>query len=256
MSNLPSLSIITVCKNAAAGIAATIESVLFQKTGGIEYLVVDGASCDGTLEIVRSYGDKVDFVISEADNGIAEAFNKGITRARGEIVGLLNADDLLLPGTLRRVCGYFAAHPDVDVLHGDVMLYQGNCLIKRVRPAGRWWCPWRLVLFNHPATFVRREVYERYGLFDTSYEIAMDVEIFLRWIRTGVKITYLPEVMVAMQSGGVSGQRAFHGYREARRALAAHRFLVIPATIQYVARYVVQVVVLMQEKLRSLKRVT
>ncbi|MRR56758.1 MAG: glycosyltransferase [Deltaproteobacteria bacterium] len=256
MSNLPSLSIVTVCKNAAATIAMTIDSVLSQQVGGVEYIVIDGSSTDATLTVIRSYGDSIDKFTSEPDDGIADAFNKGIAMATGDIVGIINADDFLLPGALRRVCDYFAVHPDVEVLHGDVMLYQGNRLIKRVRPSGRWWYPWRLVLFNHPATFVRRRVYEQYGFFDTSYEIAMDVEIFLRWLRERVKVVYVPDSLVSMQAGGLSGRRAFHGYREVKRALLAHKFPKFLADIQYVARFGVQFVVSAQEKLRTLKRGT
>lgn len=251
----PTISIVTVCRNAAATIAATIDSVISQKTGAVEYIVVDGASDDGTREIVESYGESIDRFVCEPDAGISDAFNKGIQFASGKIVGLINADDVLLPGVLQKVMTFFSRNPETAVIHGDVVLCSCGCTLKRIRPAGRWWYPWRLVLFNHPATFVRREVYERYGLFDTTYEIAMDVEIFLRWMRKGVRIAYLPEVMVAMQSGGASGRRALHGYREVRRALLVHRFPAIPATIQYVARYGLQAVVLIQEKLRSLKRV-
>jgi glycosyltransferase involved in cell wall biosynthesis len=251
----PLFSIITICLNSSKTIRETINSVLSQELDGPrEYIVVDGNSSDGTRDIVRSYGDSIDKFISEPDDGISDAFNKGIAMATGDIVGIINSDDVLLPGAMRKVSDFLAAHPEIEVIHGDVMLYEGSCLIKRVKPAGRWWYPWRLVLYNHPATFVRRDVYERYGIFDISYDIAMDVEIFLRWLRKGVRIGYLPIPLVAVQAGGLSGRHPFHGYREAKRALSANRFPSIPATIQCMARFGVQFVVSMQEKLRSLKR--
>jgi len=250
------ITMITACRNAESTIGSTIESVKSQRFPRLEYIVIDGASTDSTSKIVRSFGTMINIFVSEPDGGIADAFNKGVARSSGDIIGLINADDQLLPGSLNKVCDFFAAHPDIDVLHGDVLLKEGARVIKRVSPAGRWWYPWRLVLFNHPATFVRREVYDRCGLFDTSYTIAMDVEIFLRWLRNGVKITYLPDTLVAMQAGGLSSQHAFLGYREVKRALLANRFPAIPVNIQYIARFGVQFVVSMQGKLRSLTRYT
>jgi glycosyltransferase involved in cell wall biosynthesis len=252
LNNLP-ISIVTVCRNAEATIAGTIESVRDQQYPDLEYIIIDGASTDITPDIVRSFGSMINVFVSEPDSGIADAFNKGISRALGEIIGLINADDELLPGTLNKVGDFFSRHPDIDVVHGDVLLSRGQQVLKRVRPAGCWWYPWRLVLFNHPATFVRRSVYEQYGLFDASYRIAMDVEIFLRWMRKGINIAYLPDPLVAMQVGGLSGRLAFQGYREVKRALSANSFPALPANIQYIARFGVQLVVTVQDKLRKLK---
>jgi glycosyltransferase involved in cell wall biosynthesis len=250
-ANTPTLSIITVCRNSAATIAKTIECVLVQKNSGDEYLIIDGASTDGTQDIVSSF-QGIDYVISEPDTGIADAFNKGLCRVTGQIVGIINADDQLCSSALARVRSYFSDNPNVDVIHGDVLLYEGSLFIKRIKPAGRWWYPWRLVLFNHPATFVRREVYEKWGHFDDSYAIAMDVEIFLRWMRKGVTIAYLPETLVAMQAGGVSGRSALKGYREVKRALSVHGYSALLVNLQYVARFGLQLVVMTQGKLRKI----
>lgn len=253
LQKLPTLTVVTVCLNSDRTIHDTIASVLAQKDAQIEYLVIDGESTDRTLEILASQGSHLDDVVSEPDHGIADAFNKGICRAKGDLVGLINADDMLLPGALDRVRSWFASHPEFDVLHGDVLLYDGDHFIKRLTPAGCWWYPWRLVLFNHPATFVRGSVYREQGLFDTSYAVAMDVEIFLRWMRKGVRIAYLPESLVRMRAGGVSGSQPFRGYREVRRALLQHRFNAPLAYLQYLARMVLQQVVVLQNKLRALR---
>jgi glycosyltransferase involved in cell wall biosynthesis len=234
----PTFSLITVCRNSATTIAKTIESVLAQKDSGVEYIIIDGASVDGTQDIVRSY-QMIDFFISEPDQGIADAFNKGIQMANGDIVGLINSDDHLCPSALISVRRYFSEHPEVDVIHGDVILLEDDMVIKRIKPAGRWWYPWRLVLFNHPATFVRREVYGEYGFFDVSYRIAMDVEIFFRWMSSGVKINYLPEVLVKMQAGGASGQHALKGYREVRRAALQHKFNPFLVYVQFAGKLMV-----------------
>ena len=230
---------VTVCRNAEATIAGTIESVSSQQYPELEYIIIDGASTDSTPDIVRSFGSVIDVFVSETDSGIVDAFNKGISQASGEIIGLINADDEMLPGTLNKVCDFFSRHPDIDVVHGDVFLCKGKHVLKRVRPAGCWWYPWRLVLFNHPATFVRRRVYEQYGLFDTSYRIAMDVEIFLRWQLHGVTIKYLPEVFVNMKCGGVSGQCAAEGFQEARNALLHYGYSSILVNVQLAGKLLV-----------------
>ena len=100
---LPKISIITITFNSEKTLEETIESVLSQNYPNLEYLIIDGGSSDGTLEIVKRYKDKIDFVISEPDRGISDAFNKGIRYATGEIVGIINSDDLLLPDALHKV---------------------------------------------------------------------------------------------------------------------------------------------------------
>ncbi|MGE3549685.1 MAG: glycosyltransferase family 2 protein [Geobacter sp.] len=222
-THIPSLSLITVCKNSDTTIGRTISSVETQKEDGVEYLIIDGGSTDTTLAVIEAC-PCIDLLVSEPDQGIADAFNKGIRRATGDIIALLNADDQLALGALSIVRTYFANHPEVDVIHGDVLLHENSRTIKRIKPAGRWWYPWRLVLFNHPATFVRKSVYEKHGLFDTSYRIAMDVELFFRWKSRGVTINYLPEVLVNVQAGGASGQQAVRGFQEVRRAALQYGF--------------------------------
>lgn len=234
-NRFPTVSIITVCRNSSATIAKTIESVLTQKDANTEYIIIDGGSIDGTQDIVNSYSG-IDCFVSEPDQGIADAFNKGIIRASGEIIGLINADDTLCPDTLDTVRMFFLHHISTEVLHGDLMLYEGERIIKRLKPSGRWWYPWRLVLFNHPATFVRRSVYQQYGKFDIGYAIAMDVEIFLRWLTMGVSICYLPEVLAKMQIGGASGQNALKGYREVRRAALEYGLSPLLAQLQFMGK--------------------
>lgn len=251
-----SFSVITVCRNSRHTIARTIESVLSQGYNPLEYIIIDGASNDGTQDIVASYGNTINTFVSEPDGGIADAFNKGINMAVNDVVALINSDDMLLPGTLETVADYFRTHPQTDVVHGDVLLYEGERFVKRIKPSGRWWYPWRLVLFNHPATFVQREIYKQHGIYDSSYTIAMDVEIFLRWVRNGVNIDYLPEPLAVVQGGGVSGKRALEGYREVKTALLSNRFSTILTHIQFVARLGLQFILYVSERLRQLTRDT
>lgn len=251
MSSL--VSMITVCRNSSATIARTITSVLEQRTDRlkVEYIVIDGASSDGTQAIVQSFCDSIDVFKSERDNGIADAFNKGIQAAHGEIIGIINSDDMLLPNALSKVGQFFADHPECEVVHGDILLYDGSKFIKRIKPPKRWWYPWRIVFFNHPATFVKKKIYERHGLFDVDYKYAMDVEIFLRWIKSRVNIHYLPDVLVRMQAGGTSGRNAYSGFDERRKAFKNNDFSPVLVNIQYISSFLVQFVVLLQNLLRK-----
>jgi glycosyltransferase involved in cell wall biosynthesis len=239
LSNLPTISVITICKNSSATIEQTISSVISQKTASVEYIIIDGDSNDGTQGIVLSFGDKIDVFISEPDDGIADAFNKGIARAKGEVISLINSDDVLLPGAIKNIQRLFVDYPDAQVIHGDILLYKGNSFVKQVKPADKWWYPWRLVLFNHPATFVRKEVYCQCDLFSCDYRIAMDVEIFLRWIKAGVKIVYYPGPFVIMHYGGLSDRHAFAGYREVRTALLEKGFSRFLTDIQYFCKFII-----------------
>ena len=236
----PTISIITVCRNAAPSIHQTIESVIAQKKfGQVEYIVIDGDSTDGTQDIIKSFGSSVDIFVSEPDSGISDAFNKGIQHSSGDIIGLINADDSLLPDSISLVCNFFSSNPDIDVLHGDVLLCDGERIIKHMAPAGRWWYPWRLVLFNHPATFVRRNVYEKYGLFNTSLRIAMDVDMYLRWKKSSVAMKYLPVPLAMMKVGGVSGQSALQGYEEVRRTFLGYGYPWLVVNLLFLAKIVI-----------------
>jgi glycosyltransferase involved in cell wall biosynthesis len=251
----PVISIITVCKNSAATVGETIRSVLGQQVAGLEYIIVDGGSTDGTQEVVKSFGDEVRVFISEPDDGISDAFNKGIARASGEIVGLINSDDALLPGTLQKVIDFFSQNRNSEVLHGDILFYDGDYFVKRISPPSRWWLPWRMGTFNiHPATFVRRGIYEKYGLFNTTYKFAMDDDLFCKWMNTGVRIDYVPDPLVKVCAGGVSGRFAFKVFGEKRRALLENGFPRIPADVQFVTRCIGQLIVLLQQAGRVVKR--
>jgi len=232
------ISIITVCLNSAKSIGITIDSILSQGREELEYIIIDGDSKDGTQDIIKSFGEGIDILVSEPDEGISDAFNKGIFLSSGKIIGIINSGDVLLPGTIDRVVSFFAENPRIEVVHGDVLLYENDTVIKRIKPAARWWLPWRLVLFNHPSTFVRREVYERYGAFSKNYRIAMDVEVYLRWVRSSINIRYLPEALVGMSAGGVSGRHARLGYSEVRRAFIEKGFPKIVIDVLYMAKLI------------------
>ena len=208
MENNLLISIITVSFNSAGTIAETIESVLNQGYPFVEYTIVDGQSGDGTVAIARSYTDKFAEkgyryeIISESDKGIYDAMNKGIARASGAIVGIINSDDYYMPGALEKVAAFYA-ETSFDIMYGDLRIFgNGKEYIKRAKHTKRF----NTRFWNHPTTFVRREVYEnnKYAL-DSIYD---DLDFMLRARRAGYKIRILNETLANFRLGGVSNKRS------------------------------------------------
>jgi glycosyltransferase involved in cell wall biosynthesis len=200
---------ITVCFNSDTTIEDTIKSVANQSYRNVEYIVVDGLSTDRTLHILKSYSKVITKVISEKDTGIYDAMNKGIHLATGDIVGILNSDDIfagsnVLENVISRFCesGADALFADLVYVRPDnpdrVVRYYSGAGFTPDKFAWGWMPP-------HPTFFVKRELYKRFGLFRTNYKIAADYEMTARLLaRHKVKYTYFPEVLVRMRTGGVS----------------------------------------------------
>ena len=224
------ISIITVCYNSAKTIGDALRSVREQTYGEIEHIVVDGGSKDNTLEVVAAEGRHVARLVSERDNGIYDAMNKGIQLATGDVVAFLNADDFYKDaGVLARVARVMRAER-LDALYGDVEFFrpgQQDSVARRYN-SGRFtadrlgwgWMP------AHPALFVRRTLFDRYGAFRTDYRIAGDFEFVARVFKhVDLRHRHLPEVLVRMQMGGIStsGWRAtLQLNREMMRACRAN----------------------------------
>jgi glycosyltransferase involved in cell wall biosynthesis len=203
------LSIITVVLNHSISIRATIESVLNQTWPDVEYIIIDGGSTDGTREIVESYGDRIKVFLTEPDHGPYDAMNKGIHLATGDVVGMLNADDIYTTDrALERVVAAFQNH-DTDTLFADIHFVKPPDWEKTVRYiSGRYFKPWQLrfgFMPPHPTFFVRRNLFEQYGRYKTDYRIAADYELIIRFLHTHqVSYQYLPMDMVRMRTGGRS----------------------------------------------------
>lgn len=203
--------------NSAATITDCLASVNAQ-TVTVEHLIVDGASTDDTLKIVRRMSPSAR-VVSEPDNGIYDAMNKGIRLATGDIVGILNSDDFYAgPQVLDSVNKIFA-DPGIDACYSDLIYVNP----KKTDRIVRYWqsCPYRDGLFEklwvppHPTLFVRRAVYERFGLFDLSFHIAADFELMLRFLaRHKIRSFYLPQVTVHMRTGGESNKSVLNIIRQ------------------------------------------
>jgi glycosyltransferase involved in cell wall biosynthesis len=202
------ISIITVVRNGAHTIRDCIESVLNQ-TYPVEYIIIDGCSTDGTLDIVKEYGSKISRVVSEPDKGIYDAMNKGIGLTTGDVVGILNADDFYINNQiLAKIIDEFQTK-SVDSVFADLVYVRPDNLNKIVRFYSGANFDLRIFAYGwmppHPTFFVKRKIYEKYGSFRTDYKIAADFELLVRFlVKQRVSFSYLPEVLVKMRTGGAS----------------------------------------------------
>lgn len=220
------VSIITATYNSGATLRDTLESVLSQTYSDIEHIVVDGESSDNTLALLREYEPRYDGrlrYVSEPDQGIYDAMNKGIRMAAGEIIGILNSDDFYTsPDIVETMVGTLARYR-VDAVYGDIHYVNGEDLNKCVRYySSAGFRRWKMLLGfmpAHPSFYCRKEVYERLGLFKTSYKVAADFEHLLRLIYVGrISTKYVPKDCVTMRTGGASTS----GLASHRRILADH----------------------------------
>ncbi len=207
--NKPKISIITVVWNNAKTIKDAIDSVLSQTYENIEYIIVDGASTDGTVEIVQNYGDKITKFISEKDKGLYDAMNKGIAQATGDIVGILNSDDFYIDEfVIERVLKEIE-NKKVDSIFADLVFVKPENIDKTVRYYDSSKCMpeyFQYALYPaHPTFFVKKWVYDKYGVFKTDYKIGADFDIMARFLYTNkISYSYIKKPIIKMRVGGVS----------------------------------------------------
>ena len=206
------VSIITVTYNSASTIADTIKSVLSQTYQNIEYIVIDGASKDNTIDIVKSYSKKFENRlkwISEPDNGIYDAMNKGINIATGDIIGILNSDDFYTQNNIiEKVVECFNTD-DIDAVYGDIHFINAKNPNKCTRYySSKGFKTWKLrfgFMPAHPSFYIKRDVMLKAGLYKTDYKIGADYEMMVRLLyKNKIKNKYLPMDFVTMRSGGTS----------------------------------------------------
>lgn len=203
------VSIVTVVYNCVDTIKGCIESVLAQDYDDIEYIVIDGGSNDGTVDIVRQYGNRISKFISEKDNGIYDAMNKGVRMASGDIVGILNADDFFYGNdTISKIVQAFIAEPELDATIADIVFVnEDNSRVLRHYSA-RKWTPAKFAwgfMPPHPSFFCKRPLFDKLGYYKTDYKIAADYELLIRYLFVNkINFRYLPVITTRMRMGGVS----------------------------------------------------
>lgn len=199
------VSIITVVYNGAKTIAQTIESVISQNYDNLEYIIIDGNSTDGTQEIIRRYEDRIAYWVSEPDEGIYDAMNKGLSHATGELVGIINGDDWYEPGAVKKVAEIYEKAP-YDMLYGEIRRIDENGETEGVSASS--------YIPPHPSMFVAGSVYQRYGMFDTHYKIAGDHEFKLRLYAKKLSIIHIGDVLANFRLTGVSSVKLLETAKE------------------------------------------
>lgn len=205
------VSIITSVFSNRQYLANAIDSVLGQTYKNIEYIIVDGGSKDGTIEVVKSYGDKIDKFISEPDEGVYFALNKGINMATGDLIAILHSDDFYVNKTVISQVVTAFTQSNADAVYANLYYISNTNTDKIVRTwdAGiyypnsfyKGWMP------AHPAFFVKRKIYQKYGAFNTNLKFAADYELMMRFIlKHTIKLYYVPKFFVKMRTGGASNR--------------------------------------------------
>jgi len=221
------ISVITIVKNGMPFIKDTISSVVAQKYPHIEYIVIDGNSSDGTVDLIHNYREGITKFISEDDCGISDAFNKGLNFASGDYILFLNADDALIDAdVLNQAAEKILENQCPDILYGDcevierlssTVLYRASIdvTIKQYLRGG---------IFPHPSTFTKKEYFQKYGFFDARFKIAMDYELYMRGIQD-VRIVHNPFLVSRVRNGGVSTFDQASVANEIILALKKHGYL-------------------------------
>lgn len=220
------ISIITVTYNSARYLEETIKSVIDQDYPNVEHIIVDGGSTDNTINVIKKYEGKISKWVSEPDEGISDAMNKGIRMSSGDIVGILHSDDFYAdPTVLGRVAGVFSNSPHIKALYG-IQDYVDPVTGKILLTWGRDSDPSEIkkrMYIPHPTLFVRRRVYDDIGLFRLDYRVAMDYEFAIRLTKY-TRPYFLNYKIACMRDTGASGRQYRRAFRESARALATHGY--------------------------------
>ncbi len=200
---MPKISIITITYNSEKTVRETFESVKRQNYDNLEYIVVDGGSTDSTLAIAEEYKDIITKLVSEKDNGISDAMNKGINLATGDIIGIIHSDDALVDDALKVVAE--TAMADSDVIYGNAIILHEDGTPSHILEAKEdiSGLPYSFCLV-HPAVFVTKKAYLAYGVFDETFKCAMDYELFLRFYRQGAKFQHINGNLAIYREGGTN----------------------------------------------------
>lgn len=198
----PKITIITITYNSEKTLERTIKSIINQNYDNLEYIVVDGGSSDGTIDIIKKYDRFITKWISEADRGISDAFNKGIGMATGEIIGIINSDDGLMEGALDTLVA--AYDPVVDVYSGKQLIWNEISGTKVIQTPSMHYTYSGKNSICHPSTFIAKRAYEKYGAYDIEYRYVMDYDLLLRFDRAGANFKFVDSVLAFFTTGGVT----------------------------------------------------
>jgi glycosyltransferase involved in cell wall biosynthesis len=214
----PKISIITIAYNCENEIEDTIKSVISQSYSNKEYIIIDGASTDNTMTVVNQYKDKIDVIVSEPDKGRSDAFNKGIQKACGDYIVMMNAGDMLTDNALEQFALHF--EPGYDVIKGNTLRWNPKTRTKfREKPV----IDYPSIPFNflvcHQSTYISKSAYEKYGNYLENFHVAMDLELMLRYTRLGARFHSIDADLALFRMGGISQTSVSRRYYEMRQAM-------------------------------------
>ena len=196
--NCPRITIVTPSYNQGLFLQRTVESILSQNYPNLEYFIVDGGSTDNSVDIIREYEGKIDWWVSENDDGQSEAINKGFSKATGELLCWVNSDDVLLPYALERVARAYKEKFDVDIITGNIIYIDRSDLIVRCIkvPRMRWFFyRFGVGYFAAPAVFFKKELFEKVGKLDVNLHLSMDIDVWHKFRLEEVNIFHVKEYL-------------------------------------------------------------
>ncbi|MDR0581531.1 MAG: glycosyltransferase [Prevotellaceae bacterium] len=221
----PLVSIITVTYNAEKYLEQTIKSVTTQSYKNIEYIIIDGQSTDGTAAIIQRYRKHIAYYLSEPDNGIYDAMNKGIRKAAGELIGIINASDFYQPDAVAHIVRAWIDHPQYGIFYGNTNFYFDNgCFLKEKKAAPNMDNLYKGIYFCHASVFVTKATYQKHGLFDLRYKLSGDFDFALRNYKAGTQFFYIDKVIANFRTGGISAQNNTNSTQECYQSLIANGY--------------------------------
>lgn len=249
------VSIITICLNAEKTIDRTLRSVVSQLSANDEYIIIDGGSVDNTKNIIRQYESSINYYVSEKDQGISNAFNKGIKACTGDIIGIVNSDDWLKPNAVTQVkkC---ATDQDVDIIYSDVMFWSSmNSSFVKNSDHHKLGSLLRGSSVYHPTVFVKRNVYDTIGEFSEEYKLRMDFDFLIRAAEAGYSFYKSSKVLANYRKGGISSNLLYSALKEEVSILRKNRNdSVVYLFLFFIVRLIVLFIVKpLRESLYSLK---
>ena len=253
LSTQPLISVVTPVLNGVSSLSNTLQSVLLQGYPNLEIIVIDGGSTDGTLDIINEFSSKITYWETGLDVGITDAFNRGIQQASGELIAILNSDDIWEHNALQNVLEACTKHPDADIYYGQVQYSDTTTMNTYIRKPDIKRMKQRMYLF-HPAMFVRRSAYDQIGLYSSEYKLAMDSEWVHRAIEKRLNFQEVKAVLATMNLGGTSDQHYLAALNEYRQSLIMHNITSPMVANYHFMKYACLKTIMQIQVLRKLKQ--
>lgn len=201
------ISIVTITYNSASTLLETINSIRPQKDADVEFIIIDGGSTDSTLNIIKDNLDIIDYFVSEPDRGISDAFNKGVKQATGKWVGIINSDDKLADNTIKILKKY--SNANADILFGNIEFFSEGIETYIRKPNLDLNALHKNMSLYHPAIFIQKKAYEKFGYYDESLKCVMDRDLLLKMKSQGAVFKYIDAVLASYRLGGISTKQAY-----------------------------------------------